>query len=805
MFRRLFAYLVVPLIVLGLACSMAAADDAPSPQDQVRGWNVILDQIAASLKREDMGSVELQDIRNNALEIFTAANAFRDGLAPQIAAAEERVKSLQPREGSTDPEQKVIADERAKQQAALDALTALDQQANVISLQATDYSAAISDRLHLRFSEQLFARDRSLLSPALWAEVAADAPGVAVRLGRITTDRIQRVSGQMNVPAGLLLLLAAAIVIAAVVVARVILRSARRLAAGESPSDTRKMVSAAWIAIVDVTTPLLILLGLRALLDIAGMQPDDLARTFRALVEVVATLAVITSLTRGLFAPARPAWRLVDVPDATATRAYGLVVVAAVSLALIPLVDHIADMTATPGGFASAIDALLAAIAGLMVLATARTFMRGGRTMVPADDSNPRKRPLWTWLLPVAVIAGLLVVVAAIAGYLAFAVFLAQQIAWVYAILCLATLGLGLADLAASAIFTAESRVGQAITGSFAVSRNTLAQLGIVVVGLIRLCIMAFAALSIVAPWGLDSKSLVITATSLLSGFQIGSITISFSGILLGLFVFGAVIVGARFFQSWLRNSYLPTTRMDPGLKNSILTGVSYIGLILAAVLAASYAGLDLANIAIVAGALSVGIGFGLQSIVNNFVSGLILLAERPIRTGDWIEVGDEQGTVKRISVRATEIETFDRASVIVPNSNLISGIVKNMYLRDNSGRVIVMVGVGYSSNPTQVRDTLLACAHDHKLVLHDPRPLVLFTDFGASALIFELQCFLADISKGATVRSDLRFAIFERLTAAGVEIPFPHQDISLRDWPSMEKIIAELAAASRGPEKAKE
>jgi small-conductance mechanosensitive channel len=184
--------------------------------------------------------------------------------------------------------------------------------------------------------------------------------------------------------------------------------------------------------------------------------------------------------------------------------------------------------------------------------------------------------------------------------------------------------------------------------------------------------------------------------------------------------------------------------------------------------------GIDLQKIALVAGALSVGIGFGLQSIVSNFVSGLILLTERPIRVGDWIVAKGEEGFVRRIRVRATEVETFDRASVIIPNSDLISGVVKNWTHGNILGRVTVQVGVGYDSDPEKVREILLAIAAEHPSVLKEPAPFVLFTAFGDSALNFELRCIVRDIQQRLSVLSDLNFAILARFRAAEIEIPFP-------------------------------
>ena len=187
---------------------------------------------------------------------------------------------------------------------------------------------------------------------------------------------------------------------------------------------------------------------------------------------------------------------------------------------------------------------------------------------------------------------------------------------------------------------------------------------------------------------------------------------------------------------------------------------------------AISYAGFDITNLAIVAGALSVGIGFGLQSIVNNFVSGLILLIERPIKVGDWVVVGNEQGNVKRISVRSTEIETFDRASLIVPNSELITGRVLNWTHRNAQGRVVLKFNAGPNADPRRVLAVLMECARRHPDILSDPAPLAVFEGYTSSATEFTLRVLLPDIHRGLKLQSDLRIAVFEALRAAHIDLP---------------------------------
>jgi small-conductance mechanosensitive channel len=261
-----------------------------------------------------------------------------------------------------------------------------------------------------------------------------------------------------------------------------------------------------------------------------------------------------------------------------------------------------------------------------------------------------------------------------------------------------------------------------------------------------------------------ESTDITSSLRAALFGLNVGGVTFSVSTVVAALFLFIGAIVVTRAVQRWLERRYLPVTQLDAGLRNSISTAVGYLGVFVAAGLALAELGLGLDRIAIVAGALSVGIGFGLQSIVNNFVSGLILLWERSIRVGDWIVVGNEQGYVRRINVRATEIETFDRAEVIVPNSNLVSGVVKNWLHNNRTGRIVIPVSVVFGPDPKHVAELLIDCAHKHAEVLREPPASVLFNKFSNTALEFELRCFVVDVERSARVRSDLHFAIFARL-----------------------------------------
>jgi potassium efflux system protein len=296
----------------------------------------------------------------------------------------------------------------------------------------------------------------------------------------------------------------------------------------------------------------------------------------------------------------------------------------------------------------------------------------------------------------------------------------------------------------------------------------------------VALCGLVFLP-AILLTWGLFGSLPAAIKGLLELGFNLGSQRIS-----IGLVIISAGILYGSFLTSWmvqkvLIDEVLARRRVETGVRVSIARLVHYVFIFIGFVLALLALGFDFTKLTIILSALGIGIGFGLQSIVNNLVSGLILLFERPVRVGDFIEVSGKWAEIKKIGLRATTVQTFDQADVIIPNADLVSTQVVNWTLSNRRVRLIIPVGVAYGSDVSLVMETLLASARENTRIAETPPPQVLFLNFGESSLDFELRVWVLDADNRLVVSSELHQEIDRRFREVKIEISFPQRDLHLR------------------------
>lgn len=276
--------------------------------------------------------------------------------------------------------------------------------------------------------------------------------------------------------------------------------------------------------------------------------------------------------------------------------------------------------------------------------------------------------------------------------------------------------------------------------------------------------------------------------------WTIGTMKLSMGEILSFILILAFSFGIANFIKVIIEDEFLMRTNLPKGIPAAISVTIRYFVITLGVTMALSAAGIDLGKFGLLAGALGVGIGFGLQNIVNNFISGLILVYERPVNVGDTVEVETLLGVVNRIGVRSSNVRTFDGAEVVVPNGNLISNQLVNWTLSDNQRRVELKVGAAYGSDPNIVLELLKKVAMDNEFVLKDPEPLALFEEFGDSSLNFRLL-FWVPFQKGLGVKSSIAVGVYNIFAENDIEIPFPQVDLHVKEE---QKVVEEPVNPNR-------
>jgi len=709
-----------------------------------------------------VGTVEtktLEALRGELAQMRDALSdaAARGDVAVRALAAEQAELPAAPDKDQTEPAR--IAAERAR---LGDALAEADAPLLAMRQSLARLKVLIADidrQLRARQRAEVLTRGPSPLLPGTWGRGLAQIGAVVSQQAADLAEsaRIpsrQAAMAQGRIWAAILLPLA---ILGWMLAARGLARLERAEPRGTSLVAARVALSILARGVATAGFALLIVLALALPFRWPGHVPGLAAELLSAAVLVTAA----TWLSHLIFAPTAGHRRIVALPDVAARKAMRL----CEGLGLVVALEMISEASLIVARIGAEGQALLAL--AVMTLAAPLLWRLGGLLAIP---SGSELRLVLARLLKAVALA---ILVAVILGYSALARALLDPLLmslWLIGLtVALHRLGMGML-----------MRLGQFLRRDAETAPEAEgARRKLVSIAVAAVLVLASAPLHALC-WGARSADLRDGFLLLRSGVDLGGVRLSLIGVAVVIGTFALGLILTRWVQKLLREEVLPNTRLDRGGQIAITTGFGYAGVILSALLAVTAAGINLASLAIVAGALSVGLGFGLQAIVSNFVSGVILLVERPIKEGDLIQVAGNMGFVRKISVRATRIETPDGHDLIVPNADLITGLVRNMTLSSASGRIELPVGVAYGSDLTQACAVLDKVARAHPAVLSYPAPVVLMTGTADSCLTLELRVFVRDIARGVFVKSDLYLAMVPALAAAGIEIPFPVRDLRL-------------------------
>ncbi|WP_225783858.1 DUF3772 domain-containing protein [Xenophilus sp. Marseille-Q4582] len=689
-----------------------------------------------------------------------------------------------PPAGSTeDPD---ITRQRAALTRERNAVDADIRLARLVVVDAQQRSTDIRAQQRALFEARLAERAPSPLGRVFWRDLSLAWDADLQRLQPLA-DEIRSAWTQATSPAhraplmGALLLALLAVTAGNLLAERALVALAQRLLPG---GRLRRSLLIVAIVTANVFIVALVLWALVQQLETRELLGPLSQKLLRMADESLLFMVFVASLGRALLANARPSWRLPPIPDALARRLAPFPWLTALVSALVwlpaqvnALVDASFAAVLTTHAFTAVALVLLI---GAMLLCLRAPAAPPAPALAadgspPAPAPAPPERPLWIALLVGGVSVALVLILVLVAlGYVALASLAAGQLTWTGVVTAAFYVLFKGADDLFMALVSARSSLGQRLQASFDFAPATLDQAAVVLSALARVALFFYMVIALIAPLGSGPGEVLERAGQFGTGLTIGEFQIVPAALFTAIGVLVAGFVALRVFKRWLRDSYLPTTTLEAGMQTSLSTLLGYVGVIVVVALALSALGIGINRIAWIASALSVGIGFGLQAIVQNFISGLILLAERPVKVGDWVVLGTTEGDVKRINVRATEIQLGDRSTLIVPNSEFITKSVRNMTLTNAEGRVLIRLPLPLNTDAHRVRELMLAACTGHPGVLQAPAPSLTLEGIENGMLIFQAIAYVSSPRVAGGVRSDLLFTMLDEFKKAGLPLATP-------------------------------
>ncbi|KWE65933.1 mechanosensitive ion channel protein [Burkholderia ubonensis] len=763
----------------------ATADGASAPTislsdavAELKQMQVQQDRIKQQTSAATNGKV-LDSLADSTQALSAAVDKLSAQLVPQRAKIQAQLDVLGPPPApGAAPETPAVEQQRATlnaRKAQIDAALkqAADQKGNLANL--TDQFSKLNRSL---LKNQLVLRSGSIFGAQFWLPLFRLPPDDAQRLGDFDEQLVAMLKSAwqpgQRIVTTLLLLAALAVWI---VGRRLVERGLAWFCVNRLP-ETRLRRSA--LALSTAVTTLLTTGVAVQLLYVALARRYDLTPTLSDLwdefAKLALTCALIAGLGRALLCTRHPSWRLPALADpvARAMRPFpgvlaGLLLVSGT----LEEINRIVDTSLSVTLFGRGIVALV------VTLTVGASLLRANRvrSALAAAGEAPEQRSTLAGLIHAGVSLAIVVsLLALMIGYISVARFITFELVWFEIVLCSVYVLTQLTRDACATLFNANLSSGKQIKHLFGLGDRHLEQAQTVLSGLGTSLLMLFAVIALLTGgFGTTPGDLLDSLVAVVGGQKLQSLNIMPDRIINAVIGFAVGLYLLRSVRRWLDNEFMPALGMDPGMRASLVTLFSNVGYALIVLMTLALLGVRWDKLAWIVSALSVGIGFGLQEIVKNFVSGLILLTERPVKVGDMISISGVEGDIRRINVRATEIQLSDRSTVIVPNSQLISQNLRNVTMGNSTQGVATLVlTFPLNTDPEQVRDLLLDAYREHPSILEKPAPSVTFSQLTPDGITLSVTGYVASPRIAGSTKSDLLFEILKRLRAAQISLSSP-------------------------------
>lgn len=758
--------------------SLAAAEQ------QVLDEDASLDQLSDRLDQIRQGVTSnanddlLSQLRQSALQVQRQADALATQRTADVARLDDQLNVLgpvQPEEPESLTRQRQQLDRQKK------ALVAEQTEATQLTQSARDLSTQIVNLRRSLFNSQITSRAASPLSPAFWSSLIRPTDEDVARLRDLRGEAADAVASALSAEHRWLFITA---LVAAVLVWTLVRKVLERLLADAMirwlpEGRLRRSALALSVALATLATIAGSVSLLRWGLESSAELGADLASLTNHVLTLVVFSAFISGLGRAMLMLQRPSWRLPPIPDEVASALGWFPQALALALVLLLTQERINSVIGTSLALTLATNGLTALVVSLLFVAVLVRYRRTRR-------QHGLERPAGlAGLIPFVVVVWVIaILLALLTGYLTLAYFLTAKLLWISVVAVCAYLLVTVFGDLCETLLSPRQPGGLALASALGLQQRHQAQASTVLAGIGRTVLLFIAALLAFMPSGTSPGELLLSLADWdgSGGKILGNLNIVPQDIFLALAIFFGGLFAIRVVKRWLSERLLPETDMDAGMRASLVTLVGYLGFLFLAMLVMSTLHINLTSLTWVVSALSVGIGFGLQQIVQNFISGLILLTERPVKVGDWVSLAGVEGDIRRINVRATEIQMSDRSTVIVPNSQFISQNVRNVTMANALGVVGVTLTLPLETDANHVRELLLQAYRDHEAILDAPAPSVTFKDLTASGMVLSASGYVAGPRQVSGARSDLLFAILGRLREEGIALSSPQSMVLLQE-----------------------